>query len=309
VDKVLSSIPNDSIGSPLGFISPWFYDAVAVAIISLLLVGDIDHGLTAGLGYLLAGGFAACAAYRARVIQRYITDTPRSKVASAAQGFVEVQGSCEFYGDREIQGFMSGPPCVWHRYLIVRFGRRDSGMPLQVGASDIPFVVRDSTGACVVNPRGAKILSSSKRSWTSDGKFFSSTYIRHGARMYVIGELRAHNCSVSASNENAQVSGLLASWKQDKLWLLSEFDSDNNGELDPDEWAAAVKRARTVARDLADHKAMEPVQHTISKPKNGLPMLISDRHPDQLARQFALFSSVNIGVTVLCTITAASVLL
>ncbi len=303
IDRVLS-VPNDSIGSPLGFVSPWVIDLLAIAIVSALIFGNIHSEAVKGTGYLFASCFAVWAAVRAKAIHRFITDTPRSKIASAAQGFVELQGKCEFHGNREIQGFMSGPPCVWHRYFIFR----PRPIPLQVGASELSFVIRDDSGICVIDPKNATVISSDQRIWTSHGTFYSSKYIRHGANMYVIGEMRADGCSVSSYNENADVGNLLRQWKKDKPWLLEEFDVDQNGELDAAEWESAVRRAKKISRDIFTQKAVDRVENVVRRPRNGMPMLISDRHPDQLATQFSRLSNFNVVVAVSCCLTSCAYL-
>ncbi|OED34123.1 hypothetical protein AB833_32540 [Chromatiales bacterium (ex Bugula neritina AB1)] len=298
-DRLLSA-PNDSLGSPIGFISPYVIDAIALGIVLLMVFSDFSNPLVNIGGYSIAGAFALWAALKAKAIHRYITDTPRSKTVSAAQGFAELQGTCEFYGNREIQGFMSGPPCVWHRYFILR----PRPIPLQIGASTLPFVIRDNTGLCVVDPNRAKVISASKRSWTSAGAFFSSKYIHYGAKMYVIGEIRAERCPVTSYNENAEVANLLRRWKQDKPWMLEEFDTDHNGELDSQEWNSAVTRAKNISRDLFDQKTTDRVENVIRKPCNGMPMLISDQHPDDLAARFSLLSLFNFAVTAGCFLVA-----
>ena len=152
----------------------------------------------------------------------------------------------------------------------------------------------------MVDPKGAKVISSSNRSWTSEGTFFSSKYIRHGAQIYVIGEIRADGCSVSSYNENAEVGSLLNQWKKDKPWLLEEFDVDRNGELDADEWDSAVKRATKISRDIFEQKSVERVENVVRRPRHGQPLLISDRHPDQLAAQFSVLANVNVAIAVTC---------
>ena len=297
-------MPNNSLGSPMGFVSPWVKELLAPAIAGGLFFGNIQNDLLQGIGYLAAAGFAGLAAVSARAIYRYITDTPRSKIASAARGLVELQGNCEFYGNRDIQGFMSGPSCVWHRYYILRL----RPVPLQVGASELPFVIRDETGVCVVDPRGARVISSSKRSWISNGTFFSSKYIHHGAQMYVIGEIRAEGCSVSSYNENAEVGGLLSQWKKDQPWLLEEFDVDANGELDQDEWASAVRRARKISRDIFEQKSVDSIENVVRRPRHSGPLLISDRPPDQLAAQFSMVANIDVVVAVACILIGFSYL-
>ncbi len=314
VDKAVS-IPNDSIGSASGFVSPYLIDFTALGIVGFLVFGEVSHVGFRVFGFLLAVALALWAALSAKALRRYITDTPRSKIASAAQGFVELQGRCEFYGSKETQGFLFGPPCVWHRYFIIRlvFGGGDrlkniaenlSSLPIQVGASDIPFVIRDESGTCIVFPEKAKVICSSKRTWLSFGKYYSSKYIGHGASMYVIGEMRSEGCALTSYNENAQVAGLLNTWKKDQPWLLGEFDVDQNGELDQDEWGSAVKRAKLISRDIYDQKKDDRIDNVIRKPSNGLPMLISDRHPDELATKFARLGYFNLAVAACCFLAA-----
>ncbi len=312
VDKI-RSIPNDSIGSASGFVSPYLIDFITLGVVGYVVFGDLSNPIVKACGFILAAALAIWAALSAKALRLYMIDTPRSKVVSAAQGFVELQGSCEFYGNRETQGFLSGPPCVWHRYFIIKLGiglrknniaGRGGLFPLQIGASEIPFVIRDETGVCIVNPKGAKVISSSQRSWAEFGKYFSSKYIAHGAKMYVIGELRADGCAITSYNENAEVGSLLTTWKKDQTWLLEEFDVDQNGELDPEEWQSAVKRAKALARDLYEQKGVERIENVIRKPGNGLPMLISDRHPDVLANKFARLGYFNVAVACFCIFAA-----
>ncbi len=295
----LLTMPNDSIGSEKWSASPYFIDLVTLAIISSAIVSRSEGMIRVG-AFVIAACLAIWAALAAKRLRHYILDTPRSKIASAAQGFVELQGKCEFHGNRETQGFLHGPPCVWHRYSTVDLRTKKE----QSGQSDLPFVIRDESGRCIVNPVGAKIISSSKRTWTEGGKVYRSKYIRYGASMYIIGELRADGCPVTSYNERAEVSGLLSTWKQDQPWLLEEFDSDNNGNLDPEEWEGAVKRAKTVAQNIFNDKRVGQAENTIRKPSNGLPMLISDRHPDELAKQFSWLGYFNFFVAGGCIVYA-----
>lgn len=293
---------NDSLGTPLSNVPPYLIDCItAVTIFAVYRYSITDGSVTlVAAGYLLASLLAVWGALRAHAIFRYIADTPKSKIQSAAQGFVELQGTCDFFGNRVCQGFMSGPPCVWHRYSILN----SSGFPFQVGASSIPFMVSDETGSVVINPVGAKVLSSSKRAWFEGGKRFSSKYICPGASIYVLGELRTHGGSETAYHKGMEVSKLLAAWKKDQRWLRDEFDTDGNGRLDNDEWDVARARAEQVARGLHEERVADPVSHIISKPANGMPFIISDRDPAPLGNSFRLLSFVNGVVAVACFVYA-----
>lgn len=297
---------NDSLGTPFTNVSPYLIDLITLSIIAGLYRYSTNGGSDAvtAVGLLSAALMATWGALRALAICRFIIDTPKSKLQSAAQGFVELQGSCDFYGNRQCQGFMSGPPCVWHRYTILRL----SGTSFQMGASSIPFVVTDDTGSCVINPVGAKVISSSTRTWTEGGKRFSSKYICPGADIYVLGELRTRGGSDSAFHEGIEVSKLLSIWKKDKRWLNEEFDTNGDGTIDCHEWEAVRGRAAVVSRRLFEERASAAVDNVISKPKNGMPFIISDRDPTPLGNAFRLLSYANMVVAVGCFVWACQLL-
>ena len=54
---------------------------------------------------------------------RAVRDTPTSKIASAAQGYVELIGHGEQFGDTQLLSGLRHLPCLWYRYKIER---RDS---------------------------------------------------------------------------------------------------------------------------------------------------------------------------------------
>lgn len=292
---------NDSLGSPFTNVSPYLIDFFTFIFLFVLYRYGVGGGdvIVLAAGYLVIALMAVWGALKSLAISQYINDTPKSKLHSAAQGFVELQGQCDFFGNRESQGFMSGPPCVWHRYSIIRL----TGWPLQIGASRIPFVLSDGSGSCVINPAGAKVISSSTRTWTENGKRFSSRYIYPGANIYVLGELRTRSTE-SHSRKRTEVSRLLAIWKKDRRWLNDEFDANSDGVIDSDEWEAVRDRAEVVTRRLMEASASDPVNHVIGKPKNGMPFIISDRDPAPLAKNFMGLCLMNVMVATGCFVYA-----
>ncbi len=295
VESVLS-MPNNTTGTTRFNVSPYLLDCIAVAFVAF--AWSAENITLQSLSYLIAALLALWATLSARRLRQYILDTPQSKIASAAQGFVELQGRARFYGDRTTQGFHHGPPCVWHRFAI--FGLVST--LIKTGESDLPFIISDESGDCVVNASGAKVLSSSRRDWFEGLTYYRTRYIRHGAQVYVIGELRTNGCDKSFYSEKTELTSVLKSWKNDQAWLLEEFDADNNGELDFEEWEAARKRAEHIAREKYEVKRHDHVETAIRKPSNGMPMLISDKSPAILAKKFLYLSYFNMMVATLCKI-------
>lgn len=286
---------NDSLGSPLTNISPFWIDVATVSLLAgLYFYGD--SSMWVSMGYLLASLLAVWCALRSNAIYHFIVDTPKSRLSSAAQGFVELHGTCDLYGNRQTQGFMTGPPCVWHRYSVWRL----DGIPFQMGASSLPFSLTDETGSCVVNPRGAKMISSSRRTWIADRKRFSSKYICPGADVYVLGELRTRGGSEMEYKKGVEVGKLLSIWKKDRRWMMDEFDADGDGDIDPQEWEVARKRAENISLRLHQERTQDPVSHVIGKPSNGMPFIIADRDPTPLGNSFRLLGLANMVVAAGC---------
>ncbi len=293
VESVLS-MPNSTVGASKLNVSPYLLDTIVVGIVAAAWY--LDSTTVRCLAILAAAVLAVWAALSAKRLRHYILDTPKSKIGSAAQGFVELQGRCRFYGDRVTQGFMHGPPCVWHRYTIIGLF-----FPLiDTGESEMPFIISDDTGDCVVNASGARVLSSRKRSWFDGLTHFRTRYMRHGATVYVIGELKTNGCNKTYYSERTELANVLKTWKQDPAWLLEEFDADNNGKLDYEEWENARSRAAVIARDKYEVKRQDHVETAIRKPSNGMPMLISDKSPTELARRFRMLGYFNLAVAACC---------
>ncbi len=295
VESVLS-VPSNSTGEARINVSPYLLDCMAVMIVAGTWV--TENTTLVSLGFLLAALLAVWATFSAKRLRQYILDIPQSKIASAAQGFVELQGKARFYGDRTTQGFTHGPPCVWHRFTI--FGL--VATLVKTGESELPFIISDDSGDCVVNASGAKIISSSRRAWFEGLTYYRTKFIRHGAQVYVIGELRTNGCDKSFYSPKTELSNVLRTWKEDSAWLLEEFDKDNNGELDFEEWEAARKRAEQIAIDKYEVKRKDHVETAIRKPSNGMPMLISDKSPAILARNFRYLGIFNLLVAAFCVI-------
>lgn len=289
-------MPENSTGVDKLTVSPYLLDFIAVVI--LFGAWFTESIALQSSACLIAALLSVCAALSSKRLRQYILDTPQSKIASAAQGFVELRGKARFYADNTTQGFTHGPPCVWHRFTIFEL----MCLPVRTGESELPFIISDDSGDCVVNASGAKILSSSRRGWFQGGRYYKTKFIRHGAEVYVIGELRTNGCEKSYYSEKTELNSVLRTWKQDPAWLLEEFDSDNNGELSFEEWEAARKRAERIAQDKYKIKREDHVETAIRKPSNGMPMLISDKSPAILARNFSYLGYFNLLVAAFCIV-------
>ena len=81
---------------------------------------------------------------------RAIRDTPTSKIASAAQGYVELTGYGRPFCEPPLLSKLSLLPCLWYRYKIERRDSENDWKMEDSGESSDSFILRDNSGECVV---------------------------------------------------------------------------------------------------------------------------------------------------------------
>ena len=194
---------------------------------------------------VIGGGWFA---FRWMHVARVIEDTPTSRVRSAAQGYVELEGRA-----RPLAGTMNLAPmtqrdCVWWRYRVQhrsesagRGGRRELWRTVASGRSGQPFLIDDGTGECIVQPADAEVLAAESTTWYGATPWPTSAPGKAGLRIdgrdyryleerihvheqvYALGSFRSVSGTGNGVTEDA-VRALLAEWKQDQDALGRRFD-------------------------------------------------------------------------------------
>jgi hypothetical protein len=227
-----------------------------------------------------------------------IRDTATSTANGAAMGYVELYGRAQSAARPALRSQIRKRDCVWYRYLIER---RVGGtwMVESSAASEDCFLLRDSTGDCVVDPEGAEIVPRRQRAWREFEQRFHEVWIAPGERLYVLGELTSVSAAADSPADLTQdVSALLAEWKRDTQDLLRRYDKDGNGTLDTAEWEQARRDAKAaVEREYVARRALGPL-NIMRKPRDGRRYLISAYEPEQLMRRFALWAWLHLGLLV-----------
>ncbi|MHB1237517.1 MAG: hypothetical protein ACYCY7_08125 [Gallionella sp.] len=220
---------------------------------------------------------------------RAIRDTPTSKIASAAQGYVELSGRGHPFGD-PLLGKLSLLPCLWYRYRIEQRESGNKWKTMDAGESDDTFILRDDTGECVIDPEQAEILTLHHDQWhDGDYRYTEWKLIEHDS-LYVIGQFRTQGGSSVEFDTHAELNALLAEWKQDMSALLKRFDLDNDGTLNAQEWMLARSAAsREVARMIREAQA-QPDINIVGRPRDGKLFMVSNLGQDKLARRYLLWS-------------------
>lgn len=255
------------IDTPAG----WRWTAAAVAALALLAWGLAWH--------------------RARAV----ADTPTSRIASAAQGYVELLGTGIALDGPPLLSPLKPLPCLWYRYKVER-RQDDKWVTVRSGESTASFLIDDGTGRCAVDPEGAEVLPRETETWREGDYRYSQALIIAGERIYALGAFRTLSGDSLHLDVREDVKHLLAEWKKDMPKLLERFDLDGNGTLDLREWQLARAQARReVERNRRDLRAA-PDTHFLSRPADGRLFLISSLPPEKIERRYLLLAIGHLAV-------------
>ena len=262
-------------------------------------------------------------------LARLIDDTPRSRVRSAAQGYVELGGRARLPAGVETHGPLSSRPCVWWLFRIEHVtdsGKNRRWETINRGVSDALFMLEDETGTCLVNPQGADVRPAEKSVWygmtpwpmigPADAAALLQTnrdyrYVEYRIHEYelvnVIGDFSTLG-GVHSADATGAVMKLLAEWKQDQPALLQRFDANHDGVLSQGEWEVA----RAAARRQIDEQPPQPSTPNLNvlvRPQDKRPFLIAACDLRKLAWRIRMVSAGLIAAFLVSVGVLASLLL
>jgi hypothetical protein len=259
---------------------------------------------------------------------RIIDDTPTSKIRSAHQGFVELEGQGRLMKGTPIISPLSQQQCLWYRYKIEKkvrehdIGHHSSSShtntsweTVDSGVSDNLFLLADETGICVIDPEGATVTPSFSKTWYGDRYYpvtdihsasaalsmnlgstgnkyrFSEKRIDVGEDLYVLGRFKSIGGRREKLDKSGEVRELLAKWKKQPNFLLARFDDNDDGEIDVDEWQKVMAAAEQEVEKSFTERLVQPEVHTISKPIDSRrPYIISVEDQQTIANKYRWYS-------------------
>ena len=228
--------------------------------------------------------------------KRLMDNIPASKVRSVAMGFAEISGRAQ--EKLPLVSPITGFPSVYYRYLIEeeRSGSRNRGrwVTIDSGQSTQPFYLKDETGQILVDPREAEtVLRQTFRSvrrgegWLGRRQRLTEWSITPGQKIFVVGTVGKTTDVIFA--HRAQLVEALQGLKHDPA-RMKEVDTDHDGQISPEEWQAAVAKARDdLLRQEVARQASEPPDDDLALGKGAdeTTFVISDRSEASLSSMLA----------------------
>lgn len=281
-----------------GFPGRSLHGLLATAQIMLLAAAWHLHRREVWLACLGLIAVLALLAWMGALRRRHaITGMPTSRIASAAQGYVELQGMGRPLDVNPLHSPLSGMACLWYRYQVERQTGDNKWELVEQAQSDTSFVLDDGSDWCLVDPEGAEVLTRHCKRW-NDGSYRYVEWTLQGQdRIYVLGNFLTRHPS-QGLDAGADVRELLAQWKQDQAGLLRRFDLDHDGQLDPREWELARRLARGEIEQRHRALRLQAELHLVRGAPSSL-YLISNHDPRELARRFLGLAGLQLGVFLL----------
>ena len=260
--------------------------AAGAEILLVLMAGRINTLL----GWLVCVAIMACVSLLAWLSAlsrlRAVSDTPTSRIASAAQGYVELVGRGKLFAEPALLSKNTLLPCLWYRYRIERKQGDNKWHVEDSGESEDSFVLDDGSGQCVIDPCGAEILTTHKDTWYKSDYRYTEWTLLDCDRLYIIGDFKTWGGSSVELNANEELKTVLDEWKQDTKTLLARFDLNNDGSLDMQEWLLARQAAKREAAKRMDQARAQTDTNFLGHPRDQRLFLISNLPPDKLARRY-----------------------
>jgi E3 ubiquitin ligase len=271
-----------------------------------------------GSGLVGAGAFIASFVFLHRT--RLMENMPTSRLRSAAQGYIEVEGDARLMEGPPIIAPLTKARCIWWRFRIEEkrgSGKNQRWVTLQSRTSEDCFELDDGTGRCVVDPDGANVIPSHRQQWygsreTPDvgpkisggwlslgfGRYrYTEERIHAGEPVYALGLFRTQVGGPDSFDEKLDLKELLDKWRYDKR-MMALFDVNKDGQVDQKEWDAARRMAQKKVRDEHVQRAVEsPDLHLLAKPRDGRPYILSGVPQGKLIRRYRLSSAACLVVT------------
>ena len=255
----------------------WVYVVVVLSFFGLLIYFP-QFEASRWLTFMLP----ACAfVFWLRAYRRFrtIEDVPTSTVAAAAQGYVELNGTAFAAPGDTLVGHLTRLPCVWYRYSWYESGQDKGG---DLGELGVPFILRDASGDCVVDPAEAEVICDRCQTWSHERVVYQEWSIRVGDPIYAIGHFSSGGAAAER-HVNMKASYALAAQERDAKAYAARYDLDGDGKVDRGEVALAREAQR---RDIVERYVRQGGVHTLGPSPDGRPFLVIGASSKRIASRY-----------------------
>lgn len=218
-----------------------------------------------------------------------LEDMPLARIATAAQGYVQLVGRAAIFPGEPLMSPVGREPCCWYSYRVVTYDGEGHVKSTEHEQTDWSFMMADASGECVVDPAGARIVPVRTNSYRDKYQSWTEHVILPHDPICVLGQFTTSGQSVTEHDLEFSTGQLLAEWKKNMPALQRRFPPSQSSTWTPEEWdKVRLAARREVERNLV--RGPTQGQHRIQKPADGRPFVISAESPEELERNLAIWS-------------------
>jgi hypothetical protein len=229
---------------------------------------------------------------------------------------VELKGLGEWLPQDSITSPFSNSRCIWYHCTIdkrERSGKRTTWTNISDECSEHLFRLVDDTGSCIIDPDDAHVIPEADITWYGNstdsrskaparsawvcfsmgGYRFRERLIRPATTLYALGWFRTLHSSPSDEHIARQVEDLVKQWKLQPHRYLAQFDLDQNGKIEREEWK--VIRAAARQQILAKLNSEISEHHVLARPQDGKhPYILAARSEEDLvaSKKLGAYASI-----------------
>lgn len=225
-----------------------------------------------------------------------MSGTPTSRIASAAQGYVELSGRGRNTPDFQVVSRLTALPCLWFRYKVEQKTGNNKWKQVASGRSEESFILDDGSGQCLVDPDHAEVIPRDKETWIQGDHRYTEWLLLPQEQIYVLGQFSTLGGEAAVLDARRDVAELLTEWKRNQPQLLERFDLDKDGTISEKEWTLARSQAKREVRKTHNEIRTRPGTHLVHMPQDGRLFLISNIDPGKLVRRYRIWAWLHLVV-------------
>jgi len=221
-------------------------------------------------------------------------DLPLSRIASAAQGYLRLEGRAASFAGQPTRSPLTQQVCCWYSYDWHEFDDQGHPKSQERDTSDWSFMLNDGSGECVVDPVGARLIPVRTSRWRDRNIHYVEKTILPGDPLVVMGQFSTAAAGPTDFDLEHRTGELVAEWKKDTPALLRRFGLKAEDEL-MQQWehvrAAALEEVRA---DLARNPPQ--AQNQMARPADGRPFIISAEGEPRLERDLKIWAWLHLAL-------------
>jgi hypothetical protein len=219
---------------------------------------------------------------------RMTADVPTSTIAAAAQGYVELHGTAVAAPGDSLIGQLTRMPCVWNQFTILKEDKDGKPYVDERSTRGVPFILRDKTGDCVIDPEKAEVICDRCQS----GHRWQEWSIRVGDPVYAIGYFSSGGAAAER-HVNMKVAYALAAQERDKAAYTARYDANQDGKVHRQE--VALERDALRREAMKEYVGQGGV-HTLGPAPDGRPFLVIGANHEDVDSRYRRLTVIHLCV-------------